>query len=61
MIPLDEYSEAHYPSYCNGGNYVLSRNATYSLFQEAKKTDNFLFPDIHITGILSGFWQETWK
>ena len=52
MVPLDEYPEALYPAFCSGGGYILSRNATVELLEEAKKTDNFRFPDVHITGIL---------
>ena len=52
MVPLDEYPEAIYPAFCSGGGYILSRNASLALLAKAKLTDNFRFPDVHITGIL---------
>ena len=52
MVPMDEYPANHYPSFCSGSGFIISRNASEKLFETAKVTDNFRFPDVHLTGIL---------
>ena len=52
MVPMDEYPANHYPSFCSGSGFIISRNASQKLFETAKVTDNFRFPDVHLTGIL---------
>ena len=52
MVPMDEYPANHYPSFCSGSGFIISRNASERLFETAKITDNFRFPDVHLTGIL---------
>ena len=52
MVPMDEYPANHYPSFCSGSGFIISRNASEKLLEAAKVTDNFRFPDVHLTGIL---------
>ena len=88
MVPMDEYPANHYPSFCSGSGFIISKNATGKIFEVAKigsilgtlfgvqildpllgpleilrprmkykwnknkTTDNFRFPDVHLTGIL---------
>ena len=52
MVPMDEYPANHYPSFCSGSGFIISRNASERLFETARITDNFRFPDVHLTGIL---------
>ena len=36
MVPMDEYPANHYPSFCSGSGFIISKNATGKIFEVAK-------------------------
>ena len=50
MVPTDEFEQEYFPPYCANGNYILSKITSTVLYKSALLTENFRFPDVHLTG-----------